>query len=136
MSLSNIDKNHSDNLFISLNQNKNLDSNTIEIIKSNHSQYAQLKLLYFQMKHLESQAKEIIENAEKQNELHQIKKNFRLVSGETYHLYEEKNGDKYFSLLSPKEWNLSKNNKKQKQNTYIGSYYYDYDKQFVLSLAE
>ena len=134
MSVSNIDKDHSDNLFLSLNRGKNIDSNTVEIIKSNHSNYAQLKLLYVQMKQLESHAKEIIENAEKQNELHQIKKNFRLVSGSKYYLYE-KNGEKFFSLISKEEWGILKNNNENNEKNKIvfkGSYYYDYDKQFVL----
>lgn len=129
MSVSNIDKEHSDNLFLCLNREHNINSNTIEIIKSNHSHYAQLKLLYNQMKIIQSQAQEIIENAEKQDKLHKIKKNFRLVSGNTYHLYE-KNGEKFFSLISKDEW--FGRNKNSDIIEFKGSYYYDHDKQFVL----
>jgi len=39
MSLSNIDKEHQENLFLSLQENQN----TIDIIKANHSNYAKLK---------------------------------------------------------------------------------------------
>ena len=120
MALSNISKEHLENLFISLHQN----NNTIDIIKSNHSQYARLKQIAKQIQYLKNEAQDIIEEASIQNELHKIKKNFRLVSGNHYYLYQKNNLEKYFSLISPKEW--------ENKDIFLGKYFYDFDKQFIL----
>lgn len=120
MALSNISKEHLQNLFISLNQT----DNTIDIIKSNHSQYARLKQIAKQIQYLKNEALNIINESSIQNELHKIKKNFRLVSGNHYYLYQKDNLEKYFSLISPKEWD--------NKDIYIGKYFYDFDKQFIL----
>ena len=122
MSLSNIDKKHSNELLLSLFE----DQNTIEIIKANHSQYSQLKLIAHQMQQLKQQAYSIIKDAEQQNDLHNIKKTFKLVSGTNYYLYQKNNKEKYFSLISPLEW-------KSNKDKFINKYYYDYDKQFILN---
>jgi len=120
MALCNISKEHLENLFISLHQN----NNTIDIIKSNHSQYARLKQIAKQIQYLKNEAQDIIEEASIQNELHKIKKNFRLVSGNHYYLYQKDNLEKYFSLISPKEW--------ENKDIFLGKYFYDFDKQFIL----
>ena len=120
MALSNISKEHLENLFISLHQN----NNTIDIIKSNHSQYARLKQIAKQIQYLKNEAQDIIEEASIQNELHKIKKNFRLVSGNHYYLYQKDDLEKYFSLISPKEW--------ENKDIFLGKYFYDFDKQFIL----
>lgn len=118
MSLSNIDKKHQENLFLSLHENQN----TIDIIKANYSNYAKLKEISEQINHLQEKAKQLIEDSIFQNELQQIKKTFNLVSGNYYYLYE-KNNKKYFSLISPEEW-------KSNKSYCCGKYFYDYDKQF------
>ena len=118
MSLSKIDKEHQENLFLSLQENQN----TIDIIKADYSNYAKLKEISEQINHLQEKAKEIIEDSIFQNELQQIIKSFKLVSGNYYYLYEKDN-KKYFSLISPEEWNLN-------DKIFCGKYFYDYDKQF------
>ena len=118
MSLSNIDKDHMHDLFLSLK----IDDNKLDILKYNSAQYAKLKSVIQQMEMLKIQAKNIIEEAKSQNELHNVKVNFKLVSGKTYYLYESKQG-KYFSLIAPMEWDHS--------GKFIGKYFYDYDKQFI-----
>ena len=124
MSLSNIDKNHLENLLLSIN--KDDDNGVIDIIKSNHVHYAKLQMLYNQMKMIQNEALNIINDAKNQNELHHIKKNFKLVSGNYYFLYQKENKEKYLSLISNEEWESNK-------DKYLGKYYYDYDKQFILN---
>ena len=122
MSLSKIDKTHQDNLLLSV-FNTNDRNNDLQIIQSNYSQYGKLKQIVEQINKLKLDAYKIIDEAKIQNELHLIKKNFKLVSGNNYYLYENYN-EKYFSLISPKEW--------KNKDKFLGEYFYDYDKQFIL----
>ena len=119
MSITNISSSHLKDLMISLNQN----DNKLELLKSNHSQYAQLKLISKQMEMLKTQAKQILNEINIQNDLHSIHKNFQLISGNTYYLYS-KNEHKFLSLISPEEWGDALTSK------FEGKYFYDYDKQF------
>lgn len=119
MSITNISSSHLKDLMISLNQNEN----KLELLKSNHSQYAQLKLISNQMEMLKTQAKQILNEINIQNDLHSIHKNFQLISGNTYYLYS-KNEHKFLSLISPQEWGDALTSK------FEGKYFYDYDKQF------
>ena len=126
MSLSNIDRNHMNSLLATLN---NEDLNIVECIKNNHAHYARLKQIDKQIENLKKEAYSVIQDAEIQNELHSIGKSFRLVSGNYYYLYSKhdtnnKTNKKYFSLISPSEWN--------NKDIYEGRYLYDYDKQFIL----
>ena len=119
MSLANISKEHLDNLFVSLYQ----DANTLELIKSNHVNYARLKQLAKQINYLKQEALEIVEETRRQNELYQIKPRFKLVSGSTYFVYQKDDGAKYFSLIAPSEWKT--------KDAFVGKYFYDFDKQFI-----
>lgn len=119
MSITNISSSHLKDLMISLNQNEN----KLELLKSNHSQYAQLKLISQQMEMLKTQAKQILNEINIQNDLHSIHKKFQLISGNTYYLYS-KNEHKFLSLISPEEWGNALTSK------FEGKYFYDYDKQF------
>ena len=154
MSLSNISKIHLDDLLLSLNNNENNSLNQLEIIKSNHSQFAQLKLIAKQMEMLRNEAREIINSSNLQNDLHKVEKKCKIVSGNYYYLYEKQNEssksnenenenenekqneynqnlnqkDKYFSIISPEEWNSSNI---KFNDLFLGKFYYDYDKQFT-----
>ena len=125
MSLSNISKEHVKGLLESIESSKNLDEMELpDCIKNNHIHYAKLKLIESQMISLKFQALTIIENSKTQEKLHNIKKSFKLVSGQYYYLYN--NGEnEYFSMISPEEWN--------NKDIFKGKYYFDYDKQFILS---
>ena len=89
MALSNLDKNHVDGLLLSLRGNDNQIANTIEAVKANHADYAQLKLISRQIEMLKQEALNIINNSISQSELHQISKSFKLTSGNNYYLYEK-----------------------------------------------
>ena len=133
MALSNLDKSHMEELLLSLNTMTNENHNVLELVKSNHSEYAQLKLIAKQINMLRGEALQIINNSKEQEKLHKIKTLFKLVSGKTYYLYKknntkEKTGSEleYFSMISPKEWGDGDN-----RDVFMGAYYYDYDKKFV-----
>ena len=141
MALSNLDKNHVDGLLLSLRGNDNQIANTIEAVKANHADYAQLKLISRQIEMLKQEALNIINNSISQSELHRISKTFKLTSGNNYYLYEKQlnvtlptstksaTSTKYFSLISPEEWGDSHLNKNEIK--YLGKYLYDFDKQFI-----
>ena len=142
MSLSNIDNSHVENLLLSLNSDTNQNHNMLEVVKSNHAEYAQLKLIAKQIDMLRQEALNIINNSKKQNDLHRIKSSFKLISGNTYYLYEKNiskkdlkcneiqssNSEKYFSLISPEEWESSNS---KFNDIFLGKYFYDFDKKFV-----
>ena len=119
MSLSNIDKNHMNELFISLNDS----SVNLEIIKSNYANYAKLKLINKQINSLKKEALDIIKDIEVQNKLQLIKKNFKLSCGNKYYLYEKSDNTNYLSLISPNEWD--------NKDKFISAFLYDFDKQFI-----
>ena len=120
MSITNIDKNHLNSLLLSLNK----DDNYLEIIKSNHANYAKLKLIDKQMKMLKNEALEIINDIDFQQKLQNIKTKIKLVSGTNYYLYKNSKDELFFSIISNEEWI---NNKCE----FMGKYYYDFDKQFI-----
>tara|TARA_A100001035_G_scaffold109480_1_gene85767 strand:- start:389 stop:796 length:408 start_codon:yes stop_codon:yes gene_type:complete len=132
MSLSNLDKTHLDELLLSLNSSNNTQLNRLEAVKANHAEYAQLKLIAKQINNLRQEALKIIDDSVKQNELHQIKTGFKLVSGNNYYLYQKEKDDnpniKYFSMIAPSEWCKSQTTFNDK---FLGKYFYDYDKQFI-----
>ena len=119
MALTNIDKDHLDKLFLSLY----VDQNNLETIKSNHVNYARLKQIAKQINYLKNEALEIIDENKIQHELQNLKTKFKLVSGTSYYLYQKKT-EKYLSMISPTQWN--------NKDLFLGAYYYDYDKQFIL----
>lgn len=119
MSLSTIDKDHMNNLLISMNFNQN----NIEKIKFNYSTYSKLKLISKQINYLKNEAHEIIHDHNIQEELLSLNTPFKLVSGNTYYLYQKSNSKKYLSLISPKEWN--------NKDIFLSKFYYDFDKQFI-----
>ena len=83
MSLSFIDKEHKNDLFLSLYA-EDSDKNYLEIVKSNHVHYGKLKMLSQQMMEVKKQAINIIEEAERQNELKKIATKFIHQSDNMY----------------------------------------------------
>lgn len=120
MALSNIDSEHGNKLLAQINTN--FDINLLEAVKNNHVQYAKLKQLARQIELLKKEAFQVMNEANEQQELHSVKCSVKKVSGKHYYLYEKGNGDRYFSIISPSEWNHN--------HTFLGKYYYDYDKSF------
>lgn len=78
--------------------------------------YAQLNLIAEQIQLLQSQAREVLHQAQQESALHRAVCRFNKVPGKTYHLYRHQNGEQHFSMLSPTDWN------NQPPQEYIGSY--------------
>lgn len=66
--------------------------------------HGKLDLILKQIRALKAEARDIIEQAREDVELHKIKCNFEKRVGQTLHLYERASGDRYFSLLSLADW--------------------------------
>lgn len=125
MSLSKIDKEHANQLILSIN-NQNIDHNALEIVKNNYMQFGKLKQIAKQMEQLKREAEEVLVESFEQHRLQNVECKSKKISGSTYHLYLDENGKEYFSIVAPNEWSSSF------KHTFIGSYYYDYDKTFEI----
>jgi len=65
---------------------------------------AKLRVIAEQMKALQAQAREVLEQARQETELNHARCGFKKVPGRSYHLYREGDGGLAFSLLSPQDW--------------------------------
>ncbi len=65
---------------------------------------SKLKLIAAQIRQLQAQAKEIVDDASRDLALHRATCSFSRRIGKTYHLYEKVNGDLMWSMLAPDEW--------------------------------
>lgn len=124
MSISKLSKNDINNLLLPLVEIDTDNHAILEKVKKNAAVYSQLKLIMKQANMLKLEAEEIINEAVLNENLHNVECRFKKISGHTYHLYQKENNDKYFSMLSPNEW--------KPKDKFINSYFYDYDKTFVL----
>ena len=64
---------------------------------------AKLELILKQIRNLQDEARMVVERAEIDTILHRVKCSFEKAVGQQIYLYE-KNGEQYFSLLSPADW--------------------------------
>ena len=118
MALSNLNKDTLTRLFNMININ---NDNNIHEIKSNYSTYSKLELIAKQIKYLEDEALNILEEHNINNSLNDIKCNFKKVPGKYYYLYII-NGEIKLSMISDDEWNT--------YEKFLGKFYYDYDYNF------
>ncbi|XP_067946538.1 uncharacterized protein C1orf50 homolog [Watersipora subatra] len=63
-----------------------------------------LSVIAEQIRFLQEQAKQVLEKARKDAELHHAACNIVKKPGSIYYLYERDSGQKYISIISPKEW--------------------------------
>merc|ERR1712110_201258 len=93
-----------------------------------------LKQIHAQIQALQEQAKQVLEEAKRDKQLHQAACNLVKKPGHTYYLYEKvmnkgseakKVTQAYFSILSPGEWGKSCPNK------FLGAYVLGYDQRFT-----
>lgn len=84
---------------------------------------ARLDIILRQIHSLQAEAKKVIEQANEDLALHKVKCNFEKKPFMTIHLYERSNLEKFFSLLSPREWSSS-------LCRYLGSYQINPDQSF------
>ena len=63
-----------------------------------------LELIAAQMQALRAQAEAVMREAQEHAALHRAEARFVRRPGQTYHLYEGKDGRRHWSMLSPDEW--------------------------------
>ncbi|KAM4651652.1 uncharacterized protein C1orf50 homolog [Discoglossus pictus] len=66
-----------------------------------------LTVIAEQIRLLQEQAKQVLEEAKRDNDLHHAACNVVKKPGNIYYLYKRESGQRYFSILSPKEWGAS-----------------------------
>lgn len=65
---------------------------------------AKLEVIAKQIRNLQAQAREVVEQAREDQRLHRARCAFRRLPGKVYHLYERTDGTLEFSMLSPADW--------------------------------
>jgi len=80
-----------------------------------NSTSAKLKIIADNIRHLQEQARAVLETAERDAELHRAACSFKKRPGHLYHLYRKKDGTSTLSMISPEEWSRC-------PHEYVGSY--------------
>lgn len=65
---------------------------------------AQLTMIAQQIRVLQAQAREVLNSAHQDMQLHRARCSFRKIPGKIYHLYRRDNGELNFSMLSADDW--------------------------------
>lgn len=86
---------------------------------------AKLDVILRQIRHLQEEAKGIVEAAKRDADLHRAACSFSRVPGNTYHLYEKAGGALQWSMLSLDDWN---GNPPQR---YVGSFRLESDQSWT-----
>lgn len=82
---------------------------------------SKLELLARQIRALQAQARDLLEAAQRDGQLHRAACGFKKRPGGVYHLYRREDGALYFSMLSPEEWGRAP------PHAYQGSYRLEVD---------
>lgn len=78
-----------------------------------------------QIRALQAEAARTLAEAQANAELHRVRCNFKKIPGKLYHLYERPNGERYFSLLSPDDW------QGKPPHAFLGSFRLEADMRFT-----
>jgi hypothetical protein len=121
MALTNISKEHLDNLLVDLNRGDISTDKLIKNIQKNSNAYSKLQVLFKQLAIIKQEINETINETIQTSQLELIECKFKKIPGNHYYLYKRnKDGLLFFSMLKPKEWNYTTNNE------FLGEYLYDY----------
>ena len=82
--------------------------------------HSKLQQIADQIRFLQEQAKQVLEAAVHDGELHNAKCNFKKRPGTVYHLYRKAPGSTFVSMLSPEEWSSC-------PHEFLGSYKLEFD---------
>merc|ERR1719174_1020620 len=85
---------------------------------------SKLQVIAEQVRFLQQQARNVLEEANLNKDLHHMACNFRKVPGKTYHVYLSSSGAKYLSMISPMEWGMNR-------PEFVGSYKLENDMTFT-----
>lgn len=99
--------------------------NAIEFTQANVRN--RIDMIGQQMKYLQNSLCDVIHKAKQDSELHTAACNFVKKPGNMYHLYERPTGQKYFSMLSPAEWNGNP------PHLFLGSWFLEADQSWTSS---
>nr|XP_056721355.1 uncharacterized protein C1orf50 homolog [Euleptes europaea] len=66
-----------------------------------------LTVIAEQIRYLQEQARKVLQEATRDTDLHHVACNFVKRPGNVYYLYRRASGQRYFSIISPKEWGPS-----------------------------
>jgi len=77
---------------------------------------AKLKVIADQIRGLQQEARAILDEARRDQELNHARCNFQRKPGHVYHLYEKEDDRRYFSMLSPEDW------RGNPPHTFVGSF--------------
>ena len=86
---------------------------------------SQLESIVEQMLALQEKARNILDRAARDLELHQAECRFQRVAGKVYHLYARADGRRYFSMLAPDEYSQGP------PRGYLGGFRYEADKSWT-----
>lgn len=82
---------------------------------------SRLLLLAKQIRALQDEARQLLEAASRDAELHRAGCNFQRRAGQIYHFYRRPEGALYISMLSPEDW------RGDPPHTFVGSYRLEVD---------
>lgn len=79
-----------------------------EVARADHLVTAQasarLRVIADQIRHLQDEARKVLEETRRNHELHHVPCACQRRPGQVYHLYRRADGSRYFSMLSPADW--------------------------------
>ena len=83
-----------------------------------------LSLIADQIRHLQDEARRLLEAARRDADLHRVKCSFEKKPGGVYHRYRRESGEEYFSLLAPHERST------KPRQSFVGTYRLEADMSF------
>jgi hypothetical protein len=86
---------------------------------------AQLQVIAEQVRLLQQQAQAILQQTQRDQQLHRARCNFQKIPGQSYHLYRDGREELILSLLSPDDWHGNP------PNTFIGSFRLESDRSWT-----
>ncbi len=86
---------------------------------------SKLSLIADQIRALQAEARAVLEQAQRDLDLHRARCAFERRPGHVYHLYRRAPGELYFSMLSPADWQGSP------PHEHVGSYRLEVDQSFT-----
>jgi len=86
---------------------------------------AKLEVIAEQIRALQTEARRVLESAQRDQALHRAQCNFRRIPGHVYYLYRRPEGATYFSMLAPEDW------RGQPPHAFLGAYRLEADMSWV-----
>ncbi len=122
MALSNVSKDVCEVLLKKLNENEIISNNELSNVKGQHANIAKLSVLYDQLKYVQKQIQEVIEDVNINAIINNVEMKCKKFVNQKYYLYRDLENDKlFFSRLSEKDYNY------KNKDLYLGCYLLDLD---------